>query len=447
MYNMNRITRKNRGFAVMAKPAGSLCNLRCRYCYYLDAPARTGDPSQTPGGAADAPEEKTALMDDETLELFVRQHFEGNPGPVVQFNWHGGEPTLAGLDFYRKAVELQKKYKPANVQCWNNIQTNGVLLTDEWCRFLAENHFDVGLSIDGIARVHDRYRRTAGDQDSFHYAKEACERLMKYGVKPDLLCTVTMDTVKNADAVYRGLKSLHTGWIQFIPILVREGFSEGENTAISRLEEGLTQPDASETPEEALKAPEERPETSLTPESVTPEAYGKFLCEIFDEWVCHDLGSVGVQLFMETLSQLSGRGSSLCMLQEECGRVLVLEHDGSVYSCDHFVDRKHYLGNIHESTLSALADSEAQERFGRAKKSLLPKKCLSCPYLKLCGGNCLKDRFSPDGSYYLCEGLRMFYEHAKRPLLTVLELNRKKVPAGTIMAQLRAEMKKQKRLK
>ena len=446
MYSsMNKITSKNRGFAVMAKPAGSLCNLRCRYCYYLDAPKRTGDPSQIPGGAEELHAGNHALMDDETLELFVRQHFEGNPGPVVQFNWHGGEPTLAGLDFYRKAVELQKKYKPANIQCWNNIQTNGVLLTDEWCRFIAENHFDVGLSIDGIPRVHDRYRRTAGDQDSFHFAREACERLMNYGVKPDLLCTVTMDTVKNADAVYRGLKSLHTGWIQFIPILVRVGLSEGENTQIPRLQR-RSESDGSESPE---KTPESQAETApeMTPESVTPEAYGRFLCEIFDEWVCHDLGKCDVQIFAETLLQLSGGQSSLCMLQEECGRVLVLEHDGSVYSCDHFVDRGHFLGNIHETPLQALADLPFQEEFGRAKRELLPPRCLSCPYLKLCRGNCLKDRFNPDGSSYLCDGLRMFYEHARGPLLKVLELSRKKVPAGTIMAQLRAEMKKQKRLK
>ena len=180
---------KSRGFAVMAKPVGSVCNLRCRYCYYLDAPQRTGDESQGPvfgketaragddsRGAASGETlsgageiRRSVLMDDETLETYVRQHFEGNPCPVVQFNWHGGEPTIAGLDFYRKAVELQKKYCPAGVQCWNNIQTNGVLLNDEWCRFIAENHFDVGLSIDGIERVHDKYRRTAGDEGSFRY--------------------------------------------------------------------------------------------------------------------------------------------------------------------------------------------------------------------------------------------------------------------------------------
>ncbi len=430
---MNKINSKPRGFAVMAKPAGSHCNLRCRYCYYLDAPARTGDPTQQPGEAKEGRLENHAVMDEETLELFVRQHFEGNPGPVVQFNWHGGEPTLAGLDFYRKAVELQKKYKPADIQCWNNIQTNGVLLSDEWCRFIAENHFDVGLSIDGIQRVHDRYRRTAGDQDSFHFAKEACERLMKYGVKPDLLCTVTMDTVRNADAVYRGLKSLHTGWIQFIPILVRVGLSEGENAAIPRREgdpEGLYM----------LTEPE------MTEESVTPEAWGGFLCTVFDEWISHDLGSLGVQFFMETLSLLSGRPSSLCMLQKTCGRVLVVEHDGSVYSCDHYVDRNHFLGNIHESTLQELADSAFQEDFGNNKEKSLPPRCRACRYLPLCRGNCMKDRFSADGSYYLCSGLKVFYDHAVPMLQKVLEMNRRKIPAGTIMASMRTELKKKKRL-
>ena len=436
------MTEKKQGFAVMAKPAGSLCNLRCSYCYYLDAPKRTGDPAQNSEGE-NAAEPGRILMDDETLELYVRQFFEGNEGPVVQFSWHGGEPTIAGLDFYRKAVELQRKYKPDGVQCWNNIQTNGVLLSDEWCRFIAENHFDVGLSIDGIERVHDRYRRTAGGEGSFHYAKEACERLMKYGVKPDLLCTVTSETAKNADAVYRGLKSLHTGWIQFIPILVRVGLSEGENAAISRLQGHSGQEDASE--EQLQEQNPCLPEPEMTEESVAPEAWGKFLCTVFDEWISHDLGTLGVQFFMETMSLLSGRGSSLCMLQNNCGRVLVVEHDGSVYSCDHYVDRKHFLGNIHEESLRVLADSAAQEAFGRNKEESLPPRCLHCPYLALCRGNCPKDRFSPDGSYYLCDGLRAYYKHAVPMLQEVLEMNRRRVPAGTIMAAMRSELKKKKR--
>ncbi|MBR6322894.1 MAG: SPASM domain-containing protein, partial [Lachnospiraceae bacterium] len=259
-----------------------------------------------------------------------------------------------------------------------------------------------------------------------------CERLMKAGVKPDLLCTVTMETAKNADAVYRGLKNLHTGWIQFIPILVRVGLSEGEKPAISHAE-GHTE-----------CAADRFPEPEMTPESVTPEAYGKFLCAVFDEWISHDLGKTGVQFFMETLSLLSGRPSSLCMLQKQCGRVLVVEHDGSVYSCDHFVDKAHFLGNIHEKTLSEMADSAFQEQFGKDKEESLPGRCRNCRYLSLCRGNCPKDRFSPDGSYYLCKGLKSFYDHAVPMLQKVLEMNRKKVPAGTIMASMRSELKKKR---
>ena len=185
------------------------------------------------------------------------------------------------------------------------------------------------------------------------------------------------------------------------------------------------------------------PEPEMTEESVTPEAWGKFLCTVFDEWVSHDIGNTGVQFFMETLSLLSGRPSSLCMLQKTCGRVLVVEHDGSVYSCDHYVDRRHCLGNIHERPLSEMADSAFQEKFGNAKEESLAERCRNCPYLALCRGNCPKDRFNRDGSYYLCDGLRMFYDHAVPMLRNVLEMNRKKTPVGTIMAAMRSEIKKQ----
>lgn len=404
---------KKTGFVVMAKPVGSVCNLRCRYCYYLDAGERRGE----------APAEGRKIMSDEVLEVFIRQYFEDNPGPAVQFNWHGGEPTLAGLDFYRKAVELQKKYCPEGWEFWNNIQTNGLLLDEEWCAFLAENRFDIGLSIDGTEMIHDKYRIHPDGSPSYEQAAESIRRLQAHGIQPDLLCTVTMDTAKSAEKAYRTLKNFHTGWIQFIPIVVRRQTGEGT--------------------EDAEEQREHTAEIELTSESVTPEAYGKFLCDVFDQWISHDLGAVDVQLFAETAQVLAGGQASLCTMAPVCGRVPVLEYDGNVYSCDHFVDKEHCLGNVKEHRISALLDTEEQKAFGMAKRDALAEKCRQCPYLKLCSGGCLKNRFLEGGAYDLCEGLRMFYDHAVPLLKDIMAMSRKRIPNGTIMAEMRSRLKKQ----
>lgn len=386
------------GFVVMAKPVGSRCNLRCEYCYYLDAGKRNG-------------EEVQERMSYETLEAMIRQHIEGNPGPAIQFNWHGGEPLLAGLDFYRKAVELEQKYLPAGWECWNNIQTNGVLLDDEWCAFLAENHFDIGLSIDGCALVHDRYRHHPDGSGSYAEALRGAELLKKHGIQPDLLCTVNSFTAKNAQRVYAGLRSLHTGWIQFIPIVVR--FPDG----------------------------------SLAPESVTPEAYGQFLTEVFREWASHDMGKLDVQLFAETASSLAGIPANLCTMCETCGRVLIAEHDGSVYSCDHFVDPAHRIGNLHEASLAELVDLPVQKAFGNAKKTGLTGKCRRCRHLSICHGGCLKDRFFVNeageaGQYYLCEGLKAYFDLAVPVLRQCMNWSRQGMGSDMIMARLRTAFKK-----
>jgi len=410
------------GFVVMAKPVGSVCNLRCRYCYYLDAGTRRKE----------EPHEGRKIMSDEVLENFIRQYFEDNPGPAVQFNWHGGEPTLAGLDFYKKVVALQKKYCPVGWEFWNNIQTNGLLLDDEWCAFLAENHFDIGFSIDGTESIHDRFRVHPDGSPSYEEASESILRLQAHGIQPDLLCTVTMDAAKNPEKVYRTLKNFHTGWIQFIPIVVREQEVQQEDPeAEPQVEMAVEQ--MSET---------EKPAVRLTPESVTPQAYGKFLCDIFDQWICHDLGSTDVQLFAETAQVLAGGQASLCTMAPVCGRVPVLEYDGNVYSCDHFVDTEHCLGNVLDTRISALLENDFQKAFGMSKQTALPGKCRSFPYLRLCSGGCLKDRFHADGSYDLCDGLRMYYEHAVPLLQEIMAMSRRKVPNGTIMAEMRSRLKK-----
>ncbi len=385
-------------FVVMVKPMGSACNLRCSYCYYLDAGTRTGKPHQT-------------RMTDEMLEEFIRGYIKASPGPNVSFVWHGGEPTLAGLPFFEKAVALQKKYLPEGFSCWNNLQTNGILLDEEWCRFLAENHFDVGLSIDGASWIHDRFRKDINGNGTYDRTVEAAKRLKAAGIRPDLLCTVTRASSEEPLAVYRALRGLDTGWIQFIPIVCRD-------------EQG-----------------------NVTPDSVTPEGYGRFLSVIFDEWLQNDLGKLDVQLFAEMATVYAGRPASLCYMAPRCGRVLIVEHDGSVYSCDHFVDGDHRIGNIAETSLGALVDSPLQKKFGGSKEEKLTAKCKRCPWLFLCRGGCLKDRFAvtedgEEGLYYLCKGMEAFFAHTEKPVKTVMEMVKKGKSPSEISSFFRMEAKK-----
>ena len=365
-----------RPFVVMAKPAGSACNMRCAYCYYLHNPESSA----------------SGVMSPDTLECFIRSYIAASPGPVVSFVWHGGEPTLAGPDFYREAVRLQRRYLPEGWECWNNLQTNGLLLDDAWCDFLAEEDFDVGISLDGTQALHDFFRPDAGGQPTWTRITESIRRLQRHGIQPDLLCTVNARTAEQGAAVYRTLRDLGTGWMQFIPVVCRD----------------------------------ESGETS--PLSVTARAYGTFLTDVFAEWIYHDLDKTEVQLFSETAVALSGGEASLCWLRETCGDVPVVEKDGSVYACDHFVRAGYRIGSLADSSLAALVNSEAQLRFGRQKKEGLTAFCRACPWLSLCHGGCPKDRFarSPEGEpgqYALCEGLRMFYACAVPRLRRAMTLS------------------------
>lgn len=379
-------------FVIMAKPIGSLCNLACTYCYYLEAGSRTGI-------------EQGERMSDEVLERLIRVYIEDSPGPVVSFTWHGGEPTLAGIDFFERALNLQKKYLPKGWRCWNNLQTNGMLLDERWCSFLGANSFDVGLSIDGAAWLHDTYRRDRTGQGTYDRVSAVVKRLQAKGIQPDLLCTVTEDAVKDPLSVYRSLRDFKTGWMQFIPIVRR------------------------------------LPDGTVTPDSVTPEGYGTFLNTIFDEWITHDLGKCDVQLFAETASVLAGIPSNLCWMAPECGRVLVVEKDGSVFSCDHFVDSEHRIGSIMDSRLIDLVDISDQKAFGSSKRDALVMQCRQCPWLKTCGGGCIKDRFVSDangepGLNYLCPGLRDFFSHANKPIRQARRLIRQGMSTEKVMEKL-----------
>lgn len=380
-------------FVMMAKPVGSRCNMQCSYCYYLEKGQYSAHAKQT-------------RMSYDLLERLIRQTIESSPGPVVSFTWHGGEPTLAGMDFYKRALDLERKYLPRGWEVWNNLQTNGLMLNDAWCRFLRNNRFDVGLSIDGSRAVHDRHRLDRGGQGTWERVHKAAERLRAVGITPDLLCTVNAASLEDPLGVYRALRDLRSGWMQFIPIVVR------------------------------------LPDGSFAPESVTPEGYGRFLCAVFDEWLTHDLGELDVQLFAETARVWAGGQASLCWMTPTCGRVLIAEEDGSIYSCDHFVDPAHRLGNLRTDKLAALADSPAQLAFGESKQTTLTAQCRACPWLPCCNGGCLKDRFGvsddgESGQYHLCDGLRMFFAHAHPKLTQVMEWSRQGIHPPEIMQRLR----------
>lgn len=355
-------------FVVMAKPVGPVCNLDCSYCYYL-------------GKTGLFPREERFRMHPDLLESYVASFIAASPGPVVHFVWHGGEPTLAGPGFYRRAVELQSRYLPDGWRAVNNLQTNGTLLDEAWCEFLAENHFAVGISIDGPAHLHDGYRADKRGRPSHDRTMRGLRLLRAHGIDADVLCTLNDRTVAHPMEVYRFFVEESVRWLQFLPVVERDGRG------------------------------------GVSERSVGPEAMGEFLCHVFDEWVRYDVDKIGVQNFLECLLVVSGETANLCIMSETCGQVLALEHDGSVYSCDHFVDEEHRLGDLTSDELGAFVGMPEQVAFGRAKRDGLPACCLECPVGFLCHGGCPKDRFveTPEGEpglNYLCPGYRRFYGHA-----------------------------------
>ena len=382
---------KNEGLVVMAKPVGSRCNMRCRYCYYL-------------GKGQYSSHEKQTVMTADLLEKLIREAAASSSGPV-SFIWHGGEPTLAGIGFYKKVVELERRLIPKGREVWNNLQTNGLLLNDEWCRFLKDNRFDVGISIDGNELVHNENRRMISGEPTYARVLNAIARLRRCGGDPDLLCTVNSSSLLDPLGVYRALRATGCTWIQFIPILIRK-----EDGTLSSL-------------------------------SADPAGYGEFLIAVFDEWVKNDLGKCDVQLFAETARILAGGEASLCTMRKTCGRVLIAEEDGAIYSCDHFVDDDHRLGTLRTDRLTAMAESVFQKSFGAAKESLLTGECRTCPWLRFCRGGCPKDRYGKssngeNGQYILCEGLKHFFSHA----VPVLENIMRKSAAGKTSAEIMKEV-------
>ncbi len=382
-------------FHVMTKPRGAICNLDCDYCFYLRKEALY------PGASF--------RMSDETLENYTRQYIAAQRAPEVNFAWQGGEPTLMGLDFFRRAVAVQKKYARPGMRIENALQTNGTLLDDAWCQFFAENRFLMGISLDGPREAHDLYRRDKGRSPTFERVLHSIELLKKHKVDFNLLTCVSAANVHQPLDVYHFLRDeIGAEFIQFIPIVEREdetGFQDG---------------------------------TTLTPRSITGEQYGRFLIAIFDEWVRRDVGSVFVQMFDTALGRWLGAPGGLCVFQETCGLALAMEHNGDVYSCDHFVKPRHRLGNLLETPLTELMGSARQKQFGLDKRASLPRYCRECPVLFACNGGCPKDRteFTPDGEpglNHLCSGFKAFFTHVDEPMRIMAGLLRQRRPAAEIM--------------
>lgn len=387
-------------FHVMTKPAGSACNLACTYCFYLEkAQLYPGSRSR---------------MTPELLEHYIRDYIVAQPGNAVSFAWQGGEPTLLGVDYYRTVVALQQRHAGGKT-IHNALQTNGVLLDDAWGRFLAEHRFLVGISIDGPRHLHDAYRVDRHEEPTFDRVMRGIEVLKRHGVEFNTLTTVHRQNARHALEVYRFLRRIGSGFIQFIPIVERE-------------------PSAT-TPDGLWLAAPPHPgdgatETRVTPWTVRPVEYGNFLCAVFDEWVRHDVGRIFVQQFDAALGSWSGQGAGICVFSPECGRALAVEHNGDVYRCDHYVYPAHRLGNLRSEALTDLVDSPAQRAFGRAKRETLPRYCRECPVRFACHGECPKHRFlrTPDGEpglNYLCAGYRKFFQHIDPAMraMTALLLN------------------------
>lgn len=346
-------------FQVFAKPAGDVCNLSCHYCYY----------SSSETNAVSIPR-----MTDDILETYIHQHIHAHPGPVVRFSWHGGEPTLLGIDFFKRAVAFQKKYQPPGVLIQNGIQTNGTLLDEIWCRFFKKEGFTVGLSLDGPEHLHDRFRRTKSGKGTYSRVMHAQKLLHENRIVHDILCVVHDHNVDHPLDVYRFFKKIGAVYIGFLPVV-----------------------------------------NSLS-DSVDPEKFGAFLCAIFDEWKAQDIGRINVQIFEEVAAEAMGRDHALCMFRKVCGEVPVIEINGDVYPCDHFVKPGFKLGNISTTPLGRLMNLKPMRAFGNNKKTGLPPLCRSCEVLAFCNGGCPKDRIQDiSGSTmklnHLCRGYKRFFNH------------------------------------
>ena len=375
----------------MAKPTSAMCNLDCKYCFY--------------SSKKELYSEEDFKMSDRVLEEYVYQYIGANENPEVTFAWQGGEPTLMGIDFFLKAIQFQEKYKKPGMQIFNTIQTNGTLLNEAWCEFFRKNNFLVGISIDGPQEFHDFYRKDKKGNSTFNRVIHGLRLMQKHGVEFNILATVNRVNADHPLEVYRFFKDqIKAKYIQFIPIVEVENKDSKEEFKVSE-------------------------------ESVLPEQYGKFLSSIFDEWVKHDVGIIFVQIFDAALASWVNYPQSVCLFAPTCGTASIIEHNGDIYSCDHFVDLDHLLGNIMETPLEELMLSDKQYQFGQAKKDELPLQCIQCNLKFACQGACPKHRFCKDvngksGLNYLCPSYKEFFSHIDWPMRIMAYLfNHGRAPA------------------
>ena len=397
----------------MAKAIGPICNLDCKYCFYLEKEQLY-------------PENEKWKMSDERLEVFVRDYIAAQPGAEVTFAFQGGEPTLLGVNYFRKVVAFQKQYAQGKTIA-NAFQTNGTLLNDEWGAFLAENNFLVGLSIDGPEDVHNANRVDKKGRDSYKDVIRGLNILRKHKVEFNTLTCVNSVTVQHPKRIYKFLKSIGSKYIQFIPIVEREA-----DTAAAKLGLDFAAPPDLETPPANREAPR------MSAHAVPAAAYGEFLCKIFDTWIKRDVGKVYVQLFDVALGKWLGDSGGLCYFSETCGRALAMEHDGDLYTCDHYVYPKYKLGNLMNTSLGSLADSPMAKAFGEAKRDRLPKYCRDCSVRFACNGECPKHRFTytPDGEWglnYLCPAYKQFFRHIDPAMKIMADLYRQQRPPAEVM--------------
>ncbi len=407
------------GFHLLSKPSGSTCNIDCTYCFFLSKEALY-------------PNEKSR-MSEATLEEYIRQLLESHRIPEVTVAWQGGEPTLMKLDFFRRSVEIVEKYRRPGQVINHTFQTNGLLLNDEWCEFFKKNNFLVGLSVDGPREIHNTYRVDRGGQGTFDKVMKGLSFLQRHKVEYNILCTVNAANENHGRTVYRFFRDeLKANWIQFIPIVER-----ATSETIDIANQGWS------NPADRKRLLYTQTGNLVTERTVGSLQYGRFLVDIFEEWVRHDVGTVFVQLFDVTLESYFGR-HLLCIHAPTCGYGPALEHNGDLYSCDHFVEPDYLLGNIHKTHMQDLVSSPEQRKFGQDKLDSLTAQCQKCDVRQLCNGGCPKDRFAlskegEEGQNYLCPGLELFFTHTRPEMQSMIKLLQQRRAPSDVMGLINAE--------